>query len=222
MPQTLQDPCFPPGRLGIWAIEESEDWFLNRLELHSEEERQLRAIKGEGRRLEFLAVRLLLHRLSDRAQRGVLIKDEYGKPRLEDSDYQISLSHTGGMSAAYAHPKACGVDVQRLVSKIHRIGPKFINVQESKLLHTEDEQRLLVEQHLIWSAKEAMYKAYGRKQIDFKAHLTVNLKDTDKPWGQMEGRLKKSELAIDYDLDFRIVDGDTVLVVAVERGRNMG
>ncbi|MEM6396407.1 MAG: 4'-phosphopantetheinyl transferase superfamily protein [Bacteroidota bacterium] len=222
MPHTLYEHSFPLGELGLWAIKESESWFLERLELHAEELMQLNAIKGEGRRLEFLAARLLLHRLSHRKRRGALVKDEYGKPRLENSPYYISISHTSGMSAAFAHPSACGVDVQRLVHKIHRIAPKFINEREAKTLHPEDEHRLLIEQHLIWSAKEAMYKAYGRKQIDFKAHLTVDLVDTAKQSGQMAGRLHKDGLEIDYDLDFRVLDEEIVLVVAVERRRNAG
>ncbi|MEM8583513.1 MAG: 4'-phosphopantetheinyl transferase superfamily protein [Bacteroidota bacterium] len=215
----MHQSCFPPGQLGLWAISEPESWLRDQLILLGEEQKQLDAIKGEGRRKEFLAARLLLHKLSKRPVRAALIKDRHGKPRLADSRYQISISHTNGLSAAFAHPKPCGVDVQRLVQKIHRIAPKFINKQESGYLSVQDDGDLLIEQHLIWSAKEAMYKAYGLKQLDFKAHLTVILPELKKSSGPFVGTLKKAELTIQYDFQYWIIDKDTVLVVCVERER---
>ncbi|MEM6879401.1 MAG: 4'-phosphopantetheinyl transferase superfamily protein [Bacteroidota bacterium] len=214
MPQVLHELCFPPGLLGLWTIEEPEDWLRDQIALDIEEESQLVAIKGGGRRREFLAARVLLHRLSRRNRLGALVKDQFGKPRLVDSSFHISISHTNGLSAAYAHPSPCGVDVQRLVSKIHRIAPKFINDREQDQLE-QHQTNLLEQQHLIWSAKEAMYKAYGLKQLDFKAHLTIQLPEVFSAEGSFTGILKKGDLHINYDLYYRRLE-DTLLVVGVD------
>ena len=78
------------GEYAIWSIEESEDFFRSQLSLSTPELEQINRIKGEGRRLEWLASRYLIHLMSGRKKRGVLLKDEFGKPRLENSTFHIS------------------------------------------------------------------------------------------------------------------------------------
>ncbi|MEM7571863.1 MAG: hypothetical protein AAF433_03130 [Bacteroidota bacterium] len=216
MPKVLHLNCFDPGELGLWRIEESEDWLRRETDLYPSEIEQLNQIKGEGRRCEFLAARLLLHQLSGRQRRGALIKDDFGKPRLESSNWHISISHTSGFSAAYAHPKACGVDVQILVPKISRLAPKFINETEAANLRTEEPAILLMQQHLVWGAKEVIYKAYGRRQLDFKQHLTVDLASATAGQGQLKAYLLKDDLLINYRLDYRVLEGKYMLVIGVE------
>lgn len=203
----------PRRELGLWRIDESEEILRENLKLHSKEIQQLAGIKGEGRRREFLAARNLLHLMSGRKDRGALIKDEFGKPHLESSSHHISISHTEDISAAVAHPRACGVDVQVFVNKIARLAPRFMN--EAELNHLTDANRLIF-QHLVWGAKEAIYKAYGRREIDFRDHLFVELDGIPLENGTTKGYLKKDELEKIYELDYRIFDGNYMLVVAVE------
>jgi phosphopantetheinyl transferase len=205
----------PRRELGLWRIEESEEVLRKSLHLHTEEIKQLDGIKGEGRRREFLAARNLLHQMSGRKDRGALIKDEFGKPHLENSPLHISISHTEDLSAAVAHPFNCGIDVQVFVNKIARLAPRFMN--EAELNHLTDANRLIF-QHLIWGAKEAMYKAYGRREIDFREHLFVELTGIPLESGTTKGYLVKDELKKVYELDYRIFDGNYMLVVAVEDG----
>lgn len=202
------------GNLGLWRITESEEELADDLPLNEAELTQLSNIMGKGRRKEFLAARQLLHQLSGRKLRGALIKDEFGKPHLEGSDHQISISHTDELSAAVAHPRACGVDVQVFVPKIRRLAPRFMGVAENAAL--TDANRLIF-QHLVWSAKEAMYKAYGRREIDFREHLFVELTDIPLERGTTNGQLRKDELRIDYELSYRIFERNYMLVVAVEK-----
>ena len=171
MPLLLQEDLCPPGEWGVWSITEPETELRGRLAMAPAEAEQLSAIRGAGRRREFLAARLLLHTLSGRAERGALVKDEFGKPHLAGSPFQVSISHTHGFSAAIAHPRPCGVDIQTYVPRIRRLARKFVGPREATWLDPGDELRQL---HLLWSAKEALYKAYGRRQLDFRAHLEVD------------------------------------------------
>ena len=107
MPIILQEKLENAGALGLWRIEESEAQLRYKITLSEAEEKQLVSIMGEGRRKEFLAARHLLHELSGRENRGVLIKDDFGKPHLEGAKYKISISHTDALSAAVAHPQIC-------------------------------------------------------------------------------------------------------------------
>lgn len=214
MPLILRETFDQAGALGLWRIEESEAQLRNRMDLSSAEQKQLDAIMGEGRRKEFLAARHLLHQLSGRENRGVLIKDEFGKPHLDGSKFKVSISHTESLSAAVGHPENCGVDVQVFVSKIRRLAPRFMGVKENAQL--TDANRLIF-QHLVWSAKEAMYKAYGRRELDFREHLFVDLEGIPLESGQTTGQLIKDDLHIEYDLNFRIFERNYMLVAAVEK-----
>ncbi len=69
--------------------------------------------------------------------------------------------------------------------------------------------------HLIWSAKEAMYKAYGRRQLDFKEHISVDLSAYHPDAQSAVGRIDTRDTKKDFSLDWKIF-ADFVLVAAVE------
>ncbi len=213
MPVAFQETIFSPGEWGLFHITEAEADLRELVPLSAEEARQIDLIQGEGRRREFLAARLLLHRMSGRPARAALFKDSTGKPHLADSHYHISISHTADFAAAIAHPNPCGIDVQRLVKKIERIADKFISPAERIQLKEADK---LLQMHLIWSAKESMYKAFGRRQLDFKEHLYVDFHDFHPQQSRATAMLQKDEVRMLFDLAFRIYP-NKVLVGCVER-----
>ena len=150
--------------------------------------------------------------MSGRAERGELVKDTDGKPHLQDSLFFVSISHTVGYAAAIAHPRPCGVDVQRIVPRIRQLARKFVNDEEEARLTTEQE---LVQLHLIWSAKEALYKAYGKRQLDFRQHLFVDVSDCSGVEGRGSARLINPACDRHFELAYRIYD-NFVVVGAIE------
>ena len=213
MPIHLQEQLYAPGEWGLFNITESEAALQDGVELSPTESEQLNLIRGSGQRREFLAARLLLHQMSGRRHRAELVKDDCGKPHLADSHFYVSISHTANYAAAIANPNPCGIDVQRIVEKIARIAPKFISGAERIQLKEADK---LIQMHLIWSAKEAMYKAFGRREIDFKEHLYVDFQDFSLRKHSAVAMLRKGEIDMLFDLEYRIFD-DIVLVACVER-----
>lgn len=170
MPLIYKKEIFPQGLIGIWEIEEDESFFLNHVALHPGEGSQLSAIKG-FRRLEWLACRHLVHMLSERDIRGAILKDQYGKPFLENSAWDISMSHSGGLAAVIAAPLMVGVDIQKLVPRIKNLAPKFVHESENPIIASADTE--IEATHVIWGVKESLYKAYGKGNIDFKRDLRV-------------------------------------------------
>lgn len=217
MPLVLQVSLFADmasgGSLGVWRIDETEAELRRQLVLSAAEASQLTTIKGQGRRREFLAARQLLHQLSGRAERGSLVKDTHGKPSLAGSAFQVSISHTHQYSAAVGHVQPCGVDIQLFVTKINRIAPRFMSPRETVFL--TDANRLIF-QHLVWSAKEAIYKCYGRREIDFRQHLLIDLAGIPLEAGTTRGYLRKDGISRRFRLDYRIFAGKYMLVAAVE------
>jgi len=212
MPIIAHHTIEPEGELGLWRIEETEPWFLRRLELVETEARQLEAIKGR-RRTEWLAARQLVHAMSGRDRRGAFIKDEYGKPHLESSDWHISISHTHGLAAAIAAPRPVGIDVQVLVGRIERLAHKYMRPEELASLHSGHRIEHL---HIYWGAKEALYKAYGRRRLDFCAHLLVEPFFLEEAKGTTSGRIVKDAFEADYRIHYA-VEPAYVLVWVMEK-----
>lgn len=210
MALSLHQIVSPDTELGIWNITESEDWFRQQLTLSAPEQAQLDLIKG-SKRTEWLSARQLVHIMSGRTERGAFIKDEFGKPHLQNSDWYISISHSHGKSAAIASTNICGIDIQFIVPKIERIAPKFMREEEMNSLN--DSQQLL-QLHIYWTAKEALYKAYGRKQLDFRKHIHITPFDRAQQQGQLQGQIIKNDIRQTFQLEYQIID-DYVLTFAL-------
>ena len=212
MPLFRHQYLSPEGELGIWKIEEEETFFLNRMQLTDEEGLELKKILGKGRRLEWLAGRWLLHTMSGREVRGSCYKDEFGKPHLEGSFFEISISHSNKMAAVMAAPRSIGVDIQKVVSKIERIAHKFMREEESGSLV---ETTRLAHLHVYWGAKEALYKAYGRKELDFKQHLIVSPFEFREEGGNFVATINKGDFNQNFTLEYEYFN-EFVLVYGME------
>lgn len=170
MPLRLHDFLDLEGEIAVWITEDADN-LLADLKLTLAEEKLLK--KMSNRRVEeWSSARWLIHYLSGRKERATCLKDEYGKPYLVESPYQISVSHSLNYTAVIAAPYAVGIDVQEIVPKMQRIAKKFVNDKEWEYLNLKPDSQLEM-LHIIWGAKEAMYKAWGKKKIDFKGHLFV-------------------------------------------------
>ena len=210
MPLFLHKNIELDGELGVWKIEEGEEWFLERLELQEAERKQLSEIKGR-RRQEWLSVRHLVHYMSGRVNRGAFVKDQFGKPHLEHSSFQISISHSREMAAAIAAPTTVGIDIQKIVPKIERIAHKFMRGEEMDSLEPASRLEHL---HVYWGAKEALYKAYGRKELDFCEHILVKPFTYDLSEGKTNGVVIKNSFRESYQLRYERI-GDYILVYGV-------
>jgi 4'-phosphopantetheinyl transferase len=211
MPLLLHQLIEPAGELGVWRVEEPEEWFAGKLELSLAEGAQLAGIKGR-RRVEWLAARHLVHLMSGRQKRGAFLKDEYGKPRLEDAAWHISISHSHELVAAIAAPAPVGVDIQYIVPKIERLAHKYLREEELRSLRPGARLEQL---HVYWGAKESLFKAYGRREMNFREDLRVKPFEYQSQGGSCEALV----VAKNYRGAFRVVYRrweDYLLVYAVE------
>ena len=142
-------------QVSIWKIEEDEGFFLDRLDLHEKEKAELEKIKGR-RRLEWLASRYLVHLMvSDEPEwdRIPLLKDEFGKPHLNDHELHVSFSHSKEFVAVILGKMSVGIDIQRFVPRISAIAHKYMREEEFASLMDETRLEHL---HYYWGAKEAL------------------------------------------------------------------
>ncbi len=203
LPISLHQNIKSEGELGLWNITEPPSYFLRRLKPQGDEADQLDRLKGKSRRLEWMAVRWLLHKMSGRRKRSVCLKDEFGKPHLVDSTYEISFSHSKQLVAVIAAPVSCGVDIQNITPSVERIAHKFMSDKEMESLKPKTRQEHL---HVYWGAKEALYKAYGRKKLEFKEHIIIEPFPYNLKKGKCKGHVIKGNFSATYTLCYQKID----------------
>lgn len=198
--------------LGIWKVEENDHFFENGLHLFSEEQQELALLKGR-KRTEWLSSRYLLHQLSNVTDRYPCLKDAFGKPYLQHYDRYISLSHSSEYTAALISDHPCGIDVQVIVPKISRIVSKF--VREDEFAFIPETSNDILYYHAVWGAKESMYKAYGRKGLDFKKEMQVTHFEILKDSFSFTGKVSKDHFYGQYQIHCQIINS-IILVYAIQ------
>ena len=156
--------------VGLWKLDEGFDYFFQHLALFEEELEEIK-ILSDRKKLEWLASRYLLHIMVGEEDRNPCLKDEFGKPYLSKSKYFISLSHSRNYIAVMMSDEPCGVDIQYIVPKIDRIVKRFMSTIELSELGRKN---AIEKMHVYWGAKESIFKAYGRRSVDFKKHIYIN------------------------------------------------
>lgn len=195
--------------LAVWHVTEDMSYFEQKLYIH-EDEKEIIEELSPRKKLEWYSSRYLLHLMSGRAARGHFIKDMHGKPFLQDSDRSISISHSNNYVAVIASKKTVGIDIQTYVQKIKRIQHKYVRKDEEPFLLNADDIKTL---HIIWGAKESLYKAYGKRGLRYLEHLQLKNLDSKSEQGVFTGTIQIDEWKEAYDIFF-ISNSKYVLVYA--------
>lgn len=160
---------FGDFKLGVWKIEESINELLSSFPDYSFYEKELQRFSADNRKMEWLAVRVLLATLCGEEKR--VAYTSIGKPYLEDESFRISISHTRGYVAVALHPsKEVGIDIEQYGEKVRKVRHKFLIPEEDANISKEDEITHLL---LHWSAKETVYKMLGIEDTELKQHIRI-------------------------------------------------
>ncbi len=190
--------------LSLWLLTE-ETSFFDPISRQYNKEIKKETGKNIERKRQWLCARHLIHNFHNTSQN--LVKTRAGQPFLPHENTYISISHSYEMVGVLTSDMPCGLDIEKRTDKLLRLRSKFVSKSEN----TED----LLKLHLIWCAKEAIYKAYGKKKLNFKEDLSVSTPDrVQSPSGTFTGSLKKDSLTINYLLSYEI--WNTYLLVMAE------
>jgi phosphopantetheinyl transferase len=163
VPVFFQQQINETTRLGIWKIEETEEFFKNNVPLH-------RDVTHPKKKLQHLAGRFLLQFLVPSFPYELIQIAETRKPFLTNEEYHFSISHCGDYAAAIVSKnKRVGIDIEIETPKIKQVSGKFLSQQEQSLLSIHDSKLLT----LFWSAKESVFKWYGEGSVDFREHIRL-------------------------------------------------
>ena len=180
MPQIFSTNLDPSGNLLLWRAEEESAWFKEQLIVVPELWEEYESLANEAIRHRWLASRFALQHVSQQFPLK-LIKEPSGKPILLESEHQISLSHCEGFVAAIHGDVPVGIDVERISHRAQKIKNYFLRDEELELLGEENGALILA-----WSAKESIFKWYGKKNLGYKSQLCIRSIDFDEQVLEME------------------------------------
>jgi phosphopantetheinyl transferase len=184
-------------RLAVWKIAEPENFFLRAVPLQ-------RTITHPHKRLQHLAGRYLLPFLfTDFPHDEIEIADTR-KPFLPDEQYHFSISHCGDYAAAIvSSTHRVGIDIEMITPRVDKIKHKFLHPDELAFVNSHATDHSVDLLTLLWSAKEAMFKWWGRGEVDFSEVMRTApfvLKNT----GTLDGAFQKDDfrkqLTLYYEL----------------------
>lgn len=136
--------------------------------LSPEEVNDIRNFKNENFRRQKMAGRVLLNSILGEA--GKIEYDQHGKPHLKSHTLDISFSHCKDRVAVMLSKKTAGIDIQDVTPRIRKIVHKYMNQPE---LDSLKEETCDTHATLYWCAKEALYKAYGERQLIFTDNIII-------------------------------------------------
>lgn len=151
----------------LWDAREPLEWFEERVTLYASEYDEIAALHPEMRK-DWFATRFLIQLLSGHPERPYCLKDALGKPSLKDSPFTVSISHSRELCAVILGHGPVGIDIQRWDARMEQIAERFASAEELGCLSTGTR---FAELHVLWGAKEALYKAYGLRKLDFKKQI---------------------------------------------------
>ncbi len=120
---------------------------------------------------EFLASRVLTQRLVKQFNQSYqgIYKDEFGKPYLVNSTLHISQSHSYPYVAVILDSeKNVGIDIEQKKETLYRVANRIFSEAE-----VENAGGDLTKLCILWCAKEALIKLYGKKDLNLKEELEI-------------------------------------------------
>lgn len=201
----------------IWELTEDENFFVDKLPERVFFDIVLRD-ETPKRRIEILAGKFLIYTLSEK----IFTKDKYNKPFLEDSNYFISLSHSKNLIFALCSKYLCGIDIQYFTNRIERIAWRVMSDEKAARI---DKLQSQLHWHIYWCAKESLYKAYGKRGLNFKNEIKIIPFDIvpeaqENPFLITEGSIDIENFSKNFLIYFNTLQNNLehfALVIALEK-----
>jgi phosphopantetheinyl transferase len=194
MPIFFQHQLSNATQLAIWKIEEPELFFAAKVPLQN-------SITHPHKRLQHLAGRYLLQHLAADFPYHEMLIATTRKPFLPNEQYHFSISHCANYAAAIvSNSERVGIDIELPTPRVLKIAPKFLHNSEQEWVALQHHSEVLLTT-LLWNAKEAIYKWWGRGEVDFAAMIIIEpfMLQTS---GSMVARFIKDEACVELQLQY--------------------
>ena len=154
------------GRWGIWQVTETLEELCACLS-DDVVRQELERLKAPSRKMEYLAVRVLLKTMLGKEAR--IGHEPSGKPFLTGGEYHVSISHTKGYVAVGLHESAQpGIDIEAYGERVRKVESRFVREDEMLERARMESREELYQLLLHWSAKETVFKCMKNADADLR------------------------------------------------------
>ncbi|MBK6521771.1 MAG: 4'-phosphopantetheinyl transferase superfamily protein [Sphingobacteriaceae bacterium] len=166
-------------------------------------------VLNEKREIERKGTLFLLKKMLN-TESVELVYNELNRPFLKGRSEHISISHSHQWLAISIHiTNETGVDVELIREKVINIKHKFCCDAELEFAQNDIDKLTF-----LWCCKEAVYKVYGKRELEFK-NIIVDSLDL-KPRGEVNACIHFEDHIRNYKLMYRKFDGYFLALIAHE------
>ena len=176
----------------LWKLSETETQLSNLLNISLSSKSKLDLIKSSSQRRQFLGVQNLLN--LHKIKNDMLSYDDNGKPHLLNNKF-ISISHSFDYCGVIVSNVKVGLDIEKFRSKILNISKKFVSESDLSLIKLNSIENVTK----VWSIKEAVFKAFGHNEIDFKKNIII--KSVNKEFNKANVLIFKNDISENYSIE---------------------
>ena len=210
MPLFLKKELEDDARIYVWEITETEEELLATTAVPDNELEELSYTRSEARRKEKLAERALLNTIffPDKLYLG---HHDNGKPYLQNTAMEISISHTSRFVAILLHPdEDLGIDIESLDRDFSAVEKKALSEDEIDDL---DDRKKNLQLAIYWCAKEAIYKRMSVSDVDFAEQIEVE-RFNPRDEGEIEATFThKDGTEMEFELSYEVFDNHVMVWV---------
>ncbi len=198
--------------IGVWQITETEEELIALSATPSDELEEISFIASESLRKQRLAVRALLNELFD--EKVYLSHHDNGKPYIENSAVNISITHTTKYVAVILHDEEdVGIDIESLDRDFSAVESKALSEEERDDL---DDDRKSEQLAIYWCAKEAIFKRVSAYNVDFAEQIEVE-RFRPRGEGELEATfIDKDGEEMEFELEYMTFDRHVLVWVVGE------
>lgn len=187
--------------LGVWKKEEELGLLESVFELNPLEKSEYKKISNEGRKKEWMLVRILLTEMLQK-KTGISY-NENKKPLIKNSSKNITISHSKNyVTIITSEDDFCGIDVENISERVGKVKHKFLNNEELAWCNT------LELQTACWSAKETVFKLFER-DLDFHDMIVDKFEITGE-YGKFKLNVVKPNKTGSYVINYRLIENDII------------
>ena len=158
--------------IAVWQITETEQELIELSSTPSDEMEEISYIRSESQRKQRLAVRALLNEVFE--EKVYLSHHDNGKPYIENSAMNISITHTNRYVAVILNPTdEVGIDCESLDRDFSAVKKKALSEEEIEEVEEIDEDQRNEQLAIYWCAKEAVYKKMSQYKVDFAEQIEI-------------------------------------------------
>jgi len=198
------------GILALWELTENPEVLTGMVKISPEDRDTYEKFTNNRRKKEWLATRVLL-REALHVNSAISYKNS-GRPYLEDSSYNIGISHSSGFVALLAHKeKTPGVDIENINRSIEKVAPKFMSQDELNSCLIKEDKYSREKLFVHWSAKEAVFKMVPHSGIEFSSRINILPFNLNNSAGEIKAVYKHDNKQETIPLSYRFIK-DNLLV----------